>query len=228
MKAPRLASASLAVATAATLSACAQYEPANDRVVEDVAVVEFLVRGPDTEQIVMAELYAQTMTRQGKEATLKLLRNGEEPLSLLARGYGDVFIACSGKRVEEINPRRAAELHAKYAELEGELTPANQDEKREDSYSALMASLESGLDATDPSNAVACSDWLEGRDETTALSNNLVPVYRVPTLDRELRQSLNYMSGTLTTEDLKELVDEVDANGNLNEVVSAYLDSKDI
>lgn len=215
-----------AVATSFALVSCAEQEPKNDRVVEAAPVIEILVLGDYTEQAVRAELYAQTMTRMGHEATLKLLEPGSNPIVQLSQGNGDVYIACAGKQVDLNNRSEAKRLEAEYAELEGENTPASMDQKREEAYAALMASMINNLDATDPSNAIGCA-YLEG-EEATELANNLVPIYRVPILDREERQMLNYMSGTLTTEDLADLVDKVDRGQDMTELVSEYLDEKGI
>lgn len=222
----KLAATVAIVASTFALSSCAEQEPSNGRAREVTPVLEILVLDEHPEQVVRAELYAQTMTRMGREATLKLVEPGVNPVSELSRGRGDIYIACAGEQVELNNPSEAEKLRTKYAEMEGTNSPASLDEKREDAYVALMASLIKHLDATDPSNAVGCS-YAES-DSDTELANNLVPIYRVPLLEREERQMLNHMSGTLSTVDLGELVEKAESGQSRRQIVSDYLDEKDI
>lgn len=222
----KLTAIAVAAASPLVLSSCADQEPSNPRQVDSAPVVQVLVQGDAPEQLVLPELYAQTMTRMGREATLKPLEPGIDPVTALSQGHGDVFITCAGTFVERHNEPEAKKLRAKYAEMEGDNSPATLDEKREDAYAALMASLVKDLDATDPSNAVACVD--AGTDADVELANNVVPIYRVPLLEREDRQMLNYMSGTLNTADLEELVDKVDGGQSVSQTVSDYLDDNDI
>ncbi|MDO4910501.1 MAG: hypothetical protein Q3972_02005 [Corynebacterium sp.] len=162
-------------------------------------------------------LYQEALNRAGRAAKPNLQFNGEQstPLSHMLNGEADLYIACTGELLYELNPTMAEELEAEYASATTE--EINSGEWREAVYQAMMASLPEDLSASDPSNAIGC------QDSDVKLPQNIVPIYRRLNFDRPARLVLNSVSGTISTDDISELVDEAKSGASVSSVVTEYL-----
>lgn len=202
---------------------CTQFDPKPDAqaVIKDSFVV--LAQGEDPEQLVLAQLYAQALERSGRSAEVRVNETGADSLAPLIAGDADLSIACAGSLLAERDPQRAKELEATFRKQEekGEV-PVNSGEWREETYAALVASLVPKVDAGDPSNALGC------QDVETLTPQNIVPIYRVPVFERSARLVLNEVTGTISTEDVQLLVEEIGSGTKVEDAVSRYLDSQGI
>ncbi|AKK05564.1 hypothetical protein CMUST_06140 [Corynebacterium mustelae] len=224
MTAPKTYSLSaLVLSCAVLLSGCAnleRFEPGPDPVPDSEKVVEIAVRSNSVEQLVLGELYKQGLERLGRPATLNMGRLGlEHSFDRVPNGAADVAIVCAGRMLGQVQPQKAKELEMEFSAAEKDV---NSGDQREKVYQAVMGALGDNVNATDPSNALGCSD------ELSAIPQHIIPIYRVPTLNREERGALNIISGTISTEELAELVEESKKVRNTSEVVMKYLDDNGI
>ncbi|AKE41697.1 hypothetical protein UL82_07680 [Corynebacterium kutscheri] len=202
------------------LGGCAEYEPARDIIHDQHSVVTVLVSSDSSEQLVLGELYSQALNRRGRESQIRMMAAEHNPVSILRSKAGDLYIACSGDILSLVYPEKAQEIE-KEMRSDSQSNP-NDPTWREETYAAVMGALGETLDATDPSNALGCAD------SSSALPQNILPIYRIPVLSREERLVLNEISGTISTSDLSELVVETKERNSARKVVAEYLDSKGI
>ncbi|MDO4762271.1 MAG: hypothetical protein Q4A31_10160 [Corynebacterium sp.] len=194
------------------------FEPHRDVNPEASKVVVISVRSNSFEQVVLGELYKQGLERSGRQATLSLDRVGtEQGTDRLPYGSADLVISCAGDMLYRMNTARAKELR-----LEIKANDYDRDESREKVYEAVMQSLSDNVNATDPSNAIGCAHSKSG------LPEHIVPVYRVPVLDRKERGTLNVVSGSITTKDLGDLVKRAKEIGSASDAVREFLNEKGI
>ncbi|MBP3088972.1 hypothetical protein EML15_07415 [Corynebacterium sp. sy017] len=203
------------------LAGCTIMEPHADPVPESTQVVRVLVNGDSFEQIILGELYRQILDRNGREAHIRVVTEEVDPYAELLAHNSDVYIGCAGSLLSHYDAMKARELEEKYGQKQ-QLSPTEQAEQREDTYYGVVGSLDEGLAASDPSNAKCASR------EGIALPENLVPIYRTPVLARAGRLALNEVSGSISSEELAELVEKA-RKGEPAEVVAAeFLDSKSL
>ncbi|ANE03707.1 hypothetical protein [Corynebacterium crudilactis] len=194
-------------------------EPAPPVPLGNMDTVQIISPSGNAEAFFLGKLYETALVDRGRSATLQLVDGGtlDMQLTRLREDSTDLVIACSGELLEYYNPDLAQELKAEYATLK--LVDKNSGEWREKIYDAVQGSLPNSLVATDPSNAVGC-------ENNESLPQNIVPIYRKPNLARGDRETLNLVSGALSTEDLKTLVEETRSSGVTSESSLAFLRSK--
>lgn len=207
---------------AVLVAACSSQIPANDEVPDRTQLLTIAIAPNSYEQVILGEVYKQVLQRKGRDATVVTMAASEDSLLYtLGRSSNDIVIGCSGRLLHDTNPSKAAELAAQYADFK-DPTPEQQDERRETTYKAMVSGLSNGLDAADPSNASGCADATDG------LAENFVPIFRSAAVPRETRLMLNNASGAMTTKEVAELVSEAEAGESPKDLVSEYLDSKDV
>lgn len=166
----------------------------------------------------LGKLYETALVERGRSASVQLIDGDlDEQLSMLRDDSTDLVIACSGQLLEYYNPDLASEFAVEYANQTA--FDKNSGEWREKVYDALQGSLPDSIVATDPSNAIGCKD-------DTSLPQNIVPIYRKPNLDRDNRDTLNFVSGSLGTSDLEALVKDAQTTGTTSETALDFLLSK--
>lgn len=212
----RTLSAVALIAVGSVAAGCsADFEPQSIPPLESVESIYVSVPRGSTEALVLGKLYQQSLRASGRTTLVQVV--DEDPISRfqsLDDGHSDLTIGCSGELLEYFNPARAAELEQEFI-VAGDVDP-NSGEWREKVYDALVGSLPGHLAVTDPSNAVACED-------SNQLPQNIVPVYRKPSLNREERTVLNQVGGTISTDDVRTLVRDYREGAH---VVASYLESK--
>ncbi|BAU95508.1 hypothetical protein N24_1246 [Corynebacterium suranareeae] len=210
----------LILAIGAVVAGCSSFsqEPAPPVPLGNVDTVQIVAPNGNMEAFVLGKLYETALVERGRAASLQMI-DGDltSQLTRLRDDSTDLVIACSGELLEYYNPDLAEEFKAKYKDQES--IDINSGEWREKVYDALQGSLPNSLVATDPSNAVGC----EGND---SLPQNIVPIYRKPNLAREDRQTLNFVSGALSTEQLGTLIDDAFSTGSTADSALAFLRSK--
>ena len=97
---------------------------------------------------------------------------------------------CVGELLDELDPKKAAELRDMYAKEES----PDRAQWRDITHSTMLSALPTDLTASDPGMAVACED--------KTLPQNIVAVWQKPALQRDDRRALNNVAGGLATEDL--------------------------
>ncbi|MDO4631485.1 MAG: hypothetical protein Q4A82_04270 [Corynebacterium sp.] len=224
MRSPITTTLAPALVSLLLLTGCStleRFEPDRDKLADSEKIVEIAVRANSVEQVVLGELYKQGLERHGRPAAINMERLGVMyNIERLRQGRADIIIACGGRMLHHINAGKADELEKKYgAETKVDV---NSGDQREEVYQAVMGALGDNVNGTDPSNALGCSD------EDSAIPQHIIPIYRVPVLDRDERDALNVISGTLSTEELEELVEKSREGKNPSEVVSQFLDDHNV
>lgn len=216
-----LAAGLVTVAGASALVACEPLEPTARPILESTENLYIAVDPESAESWVLGKLYETIIERNDRKAVLQIDENfTEDPFEGLNDGLADLIVSCTGSLLEFVDPVQAEKLEAEYLEaVENGDTDRNSGEWRDRTYAALLGSLPSSLAAADPSNATGCTD-------SNGLPQNIVPIYRKPTFIREDRQTLNWVSGSITTDELVDLVKAVHINGESNKAVEDYVDSK--
>ncbi len=220
---PLYGTAVIALSTV-TLAGCvnlSRFEPTVDYQSEAHKVVEISVRSNSVEQVVLGELYKQGLERKGRAATVNMDRLGiEHNIDRLPQGETDLVIACAGRLLHHLQPAKAQELEEKYSANEEE--DINSGDRREEVYAAVMGSIGDNINGADPSNTLGCSEF------ESAIPQHIIPIYRSNVIDREERGALNVISGSITTEELEEMVAECKTGRTPSEVVQEFLDEKGV
>lgn len=211
----------ISVVGATGLVACETFEPIARPLLETEENLYISINPDSAESWVLGKLYETVIQRHSRITVLQLDDNfAENPFGGLDDGLTDLIIGCTGSLLEFVDPVQAEALEAEYLNAqETSETDSNSGEWRDRTYAALIGSLPPHLAASDPSNATGCADHNE-------LPQHIVPIYRKPTFPREDRQVLNWVSGSLSTTELDDLVRVVRAEGETNKVVEDYVASK--
>ncbi|ALC05528.1 hypothetical protein CDES_05455 [Corynebacterium deserti GIMN1.010] len=204
----------------ATVAGCSadSYEPSPQAPLGTVDNLQILSPEGNVEAFVLGKLYETALEERGRSVSLQLVEGTlATQLKDLRGGPTDIVIGCAGELLEFYNPDLADELKEEYAQVS--VFDRNSGEWREKVYDALQGSLPTSLSATDPSNAVGCQN-------NTSLPQNLVPIYRKPNLARYDRDTLNLVSGALTTGELREMVRSSSNTGTISNSALDFLRSK--
>lgn len=211
----------VAVVGATGLVACDTFEPIARPALETGENLYIAIDPDSTENWVLGKMYETVIERNNRVTVLQIDENfREDPFEGLNDGMADLIIGCTGALLEYVDPVQARELEAEYlqAVAAGDVD-MNSGEWRDRTYAALLGSLPGQLATADPSNASGCA----GENE---LPQNIVPVYRKPTFIREDRETLNWVSGSITTAELEELVQVVRAEGTSSRAVQDFVATK--
>lgn len=224
---PRLArTACGALITLGLVAGCAE-EPSSTEEREQDRPIVVSVDSANREQRILGELYQRALLSSGRVAYpyLEQFTVARNPISIMSLGDADVIVGCTGQLLNVLDPVAAKELSRRYvADVEAGRVDKNSGQWREEVYVAMVKALPAQISATDPSNAVACSDY-----DGPELPQNVVPLYRKPVADRQARLVLNSVSGTITTEDLKQLAEDSAVGGvSVSSRITDYLESHDL
>ncbi len=213
----------ISVMSATGLVACETLEPIARPTLESSENLYIAIDPDSAESWVLGKLYETVIQKRSRIAVVQLDDNfRENPFEGLNDGTSDLIITCTGSLLEYVDPVRARALEAEYLEaVENGEAERNTGEWRDRTYAELLGSLPPQLAASDPSNATGCA----GENE---LPQNIVPIYRKPTLVRKEREVLNWVSGTITTNELKSLVRAVRGESSANEIVEEYIEGKGV
>lgn len=210
------------VAGAALLTSCASNEPTMSRPAVQDSQVTVGAYGTDPQQLVLAEVYAGSFQRSGREGvTLTGLASGER-ISAVRSGEATMAFGCTGELLGLLDPARARELAEEYArddDPDKELSP----EWRDTTYAAFSESLPGSMMATDPSNAQGC-DNVNKANPGASLPQHVVPFYSVPALTRRDRvDALNRVAGSLTTKEVAQMTKDVVNGGEPAAIAEEWL-----
>lgn len=207
----------LAVATAASLSACTTMEPHRDELEGLKRSVIMLIEPNSMEQSVLAEIYQQVLQSEGRTTSLRVDPESgvKGRIDAISSGEVDFIIDCSGPMLEYVDSAAANELAQEYAAAGAN---PNAGDLAERTYDAFVGSLPGSLATPDPSTAEGCAT--EG---TQRLPHSIVPVYYRELFNRRETQALNKATRDLTTADLKELVESAQRESSISTVVAEWL-----
>lgn len=169
---------------------------------------------PDsTEQMVLGELYERALVEAGQDAVIEIMgtSEGEKSGNLFSDSYADLAIGCTGDLLRAFHPARAAEL---VEELEADPDA----DLRQVTYESMIRALPSQIDAPDPSPAEGCG----GPRRNDVLPQNIVPIYRKTSMSRESLEVVNGLGRSLTTETIREIVQEARERGSVAGAVDDY------
>lgn len=204
------------------VASCASQEPAPPSDPERHGLLTIAISPNSYEQVILGEIYKQVMQKSDRDTTMIMVDPKQGPMvDTLIHTNADVIIGCAGSILEELNPTRAEELRAHYADKD-RTAPTVQAELREDTYKSMVGSLSNGLDAADPSNGSGCAE------DSTDLAQNFVPVFLSDHATRETRLSLNIASGALRTDEIKKLVQRAQGGESARKLAADYISSKGI
>lgn len=183
--------------------------------------IEIAVVDHSYEQLILGELYQRAFKIKERDAFLRLSASDTQvrKIERIRNRTADLVIGCTGELLYELNPDLAEEISKEYRQAiaEGKVD-SNNGEWRDRVYREMVGALPGKLSASDPSNAIACSNY-----DGPELPQNVVPVYRKQVLDRDDKLVLNYISGLISTQDMSKLIKEAEQENSASAVVDPYL-----
>ncbi|MFW9044384.1 hypothetical protein ACOI92_05875 [Corynebacterium striatum] len=214
-----LATAGLALGTA---SSCARFDPSADAKVGVAQTVTIAVNSQSTRQLVLAELYKQTLESEGRAANVAsndvlsedTSLNEKLPLFQSSDGTSNLYIGCTGQLLNAFNPDEARKLSQRFVADEKE--PSGEDFLAT-THIALMNALPPELAVVEPASAHGC----EGSD--VELPENYVALYRKGLFNREERLAVSSLTKFLTEEEIEELVEKSEKSGSIEETVGQWM-----
>lgn len=185
------------------LAGCAE-EPRGELHESDVDSIMVSINGERYQQLAVGEVVTGAFVRSGRQAFLDIEHNAAQKprIDRVTNGQADLVVGCTGELLFYMDPERAKELSEKYLEDKKKGLDPNDGTWRDTVYQEMVGALPSNLMATDPSNAQGCPNY-----DGPELPQNVVPVFREVALNRQDRVILNKITGGITTDDLKTLVE---------------------
>lgn len=204
-------------------SACAAFEPTMQEPSLQNSVVSVGADLANPEQKVLAEVYAQSFPRSGREGTVIGIGNEQDRVSLVRNGAVLVAFGCTGELLGISDPAAAKSLAEEFAQDEDPNKKLSEEWKSK-VYDAFSRSLPGEVMATDAGDAQGC-EGVDASNPGASLPQWVVPFYLKPSLVREDRvKVLNEIAGSLTTKELKEMTEKVrDGKAPASEVARDWL-----
>lgn len=175
----------------------------------------------DPEQMVLAEIYRQVVELAGRDVGIvgKQFADDGEKLDILQTRDANFAVMCVGSLVVAANPGETAALEAnKKDAAEGD---SNDVDLALATYDAAVATLPGSLTTVDPSPAHGCT-----HSEHADLPQNIIPVYEDGLFDRGVRGAISKVTRALATDDLEELVEQTEKDGDPGAAVNAWMQEK--
>ena len=229
---------SAGVVGALVLSGCASQDPG---VPEPAAQTQPITVGADladAQQAVLGEIYVGAMERRGRGAEAVIDVPSEERMQAVQSGGVTLSFGCTGELLGLIDPVTARELADEYI-ADDDPGKALSPEWRDRVYAAVSSALPGEIMATDPSNAQGCGreDGLSDAeaaaleasvadDPGAVLPQHIVPFYLKPAMTRSDRVNvLNRVAGSMSTEELDRLTEDVEDGADAAETARDWLDT---
>lgn len=190
---------------------------------QTVPVVVGYVNG-DSEQEVLANVYSRGFTRVQRSAGTIELPDAQGRIDAVRNHLTTIGFGCTGELLGLLDPQRARELSA---EFERDQTPDKElsAEWRDRVYVAFSESLPGTVMATDPSNVQGCKD-VDSSNPGATLPQHIVPFYGKPSLTRRDRvEVLNRIAGSLTDDDLKNMLAKFDAGEDAESIAQDWVET---
>lgn len=209
--------ATIAALSLLALSACTSSDA------DAKPTVKIAVDPSDDEQMVLAEIYRQIAQFDGRQVGIipMSLPDDSAKLSVLQSGEANFAVLCAGSLVTQENPGEAAELNRVAADAAGAGESHNAEDIPLATYDAAVATLPANLSTIDPSPAESCESQEHGD-----LPNNVIPVFDASLFDRGVRRAMNKATRAMTTEDLKDIVEEAAKDPDPSRAVNEWIQEK--
>ncbi|MDO5032012.1 hypothetical protein [Corynebacterium sp.] len=218
MRRYRLAALVSAVGLAAsTVAGCAKFEPRADANPQLTTPVTVVFARESTENLVLAELYKQTLESEGRAADITPLSSKDyESASsheLAFEPGSKLFIGCTGALLNFFDGHTARELSADYAKDQED--PSGED-FLERTHIALMGAIPPQLSVVEPAGAEGCEN------AKPELPENYVVVYGKGMFNREEKLAVSSLTKFLTKPELDELVENAE-DSSVREAVGIWM-----
>lgn len=213
----RAASTALGLVGLLSLGACSNAEPERDPNPNHTKAVEISVAANSPEQLILGEVYAQTLEELGRPTNLSIVDSPHTTgrLDRLQSGQTDMVIGCTGVFLHALDPVRAGELA-------GEIAADEIEDPFDETYREFIGALPGTITSPDPSSAQGCAD--EALEKGVPdLPQSVVPVYKRDLFDRTEIVELTAVTRLLTTEDLATLIESAAEESSASQAVTAWL-----
>ena len=228
---------SAGVAGALVLSGCASQDPGVPEPPVQTQPITVGADLADAQQAVLGEVYVGAMERRGRGAEAVIDVPSEERMQAVQSGGVTLSFGCTGV-LGLIDPVTARELADEYI-ADDDPGKALSPEWRDRVYAAVSSALPGEIMATDPSNAQGCGreDGLSDAeaaaleasvadDPGAVLPQHIVPFYLKPAMTRSDRVNvLNRVAGSMSTEELDRLTEDVEDGADAAETARDWLDT---
>lgn len=186
----------VAAATTPVLVACSTdtTQPAHAVVADAVNSTVILGTTASPLRQALAEEYRSALDEQGRDVDVVTVP-AQERIDRLRSGELTMVVGCVGELLDTLDAAHGQRLRDLYRKAKAEGTD-DAATWRDITHSTMVSALPTDLQATDPGIATACKD--------NSLPQNIVALYRVPTMDRKDRKAMNDIAGGVSTDDLKE------------------------
>ena len=229
---------SAGVAGALVLSGCASQDPGVPEPPVQTQPITVGADLADAQQAVLGEVYVGAMERRGRGAEAVIDVPSEERMQAVQSGGVTLSFGCTGELLGLIDPVTARELADEYI-ADDDPGKALSPEWRDRVYAAVSSALPGEIMATDPSNAQGCGreDGLSDAeaaaleasvadDPGAVLPQHIVPFYLKPAMTRSDRVNvLNRVAGSMSTEELDRLTEDVEDGADAAETARDWLDT---
>lgn len=226
------------LAAALALTGCASQDPAVPAPAEQREPVLVGADLADDQQAVLAEVYAGALERKGRDTSGTVEVPSDERMRAVQSGEVTMSFGCTGELLGLIDPVTARELADEYI-ADDDPGKALSPEWRDRVYAAVSSALPGEIMATDPSNAQGCGreDGLSDAeaaaleasvadDPGAVLPQHIVPFYLKPAMTRSDRVNvLNRVAGSMSTEELDRLTEDVEDGADAAETARDWLDT---
>lgn len=214
MRGPRNRLSALALALIAATGGLTACSPAEEP-------VKIAADPSDPEQMVLAEIYRQVVELSGRDVGIvgKQFADDGAKLDVLQSRDANFAVMCVGALVTAANPEETAALDAK--KNAANTADSNEVDLAVATYAAAVGTLPGSFTTVDPSPAQGCS-----RTEDSGLPQNIIPVYEAGLFDRGVRGAINKVTRALATDDLEELVEQTQEDGDPTAAVNAWMQEK--
>ncbi|WP_257161503.1 hypothetical protein [Corynebacterium cystitidis] len=212
------------VAAGLAFSACSSNAPSTGVQLSHDAPISISVNASSSEQMVLGELYHQTLQDQDRNSNVSVETDpkAQDRMARLQRSEVNFIVGCTGELLGTMNTTAAGEIVDEFGletESSTDLT-ANDGELSQRTYDEFVGSLPGNVTTTDPSPAEGC----EG-NEFDSLPQNIVPVFHKGLFNRVELDAINSVTRSLSTDELDKLVTRARRQGSVSAVVSDWLSS---
>ncbi|KQB86318.1 hypothetical protein [Corynebacterium lowii] len=206
------------MSAALALNACSSAEPENPDAQEQQPVgMRIVAASNSTEQQVLANLYRLAMAEENVASTVVVKDlPGDNRLEWLMDPETDMIVGCTGELLSHSSPRQAAELSE---ELSGDDSNPNSQEGFQRTYETLMGTLSYEYGVPDPSPAQGCAAEVSEGD---VLPQNILPIFRKLSVNREALKEMNRLTRLITTHDVETLIEEAESSGDIQETAQEW------
>ena len=181
--------------------------------------------GVDTrsaEQMIIGEIYNQVFLALGRESGVNAVkfRDTASAVDIVQEGRADLALTCTGLILHQLDPAAATALAEELGGADKVTGAAAASEK---TYAAAVGTLPGSVMTVDPSPAQGCSSSTKAGRNEGALPQSIIPVFEKSLLTRRELQRLNFITRVLSTKDIEEMAQDVEAGTPVREAVSTWL-----